>query len=573
MNRSQTIVDPGTNQTLATVEITADGNETVIEDTTHNFPFPAWLVNTTRTVSSTVDGNQTQYTTTITGDLVIQPPSDADPGDRSNTFYVILPAESIDLSFDYTVREVRNWTVTPQNVSRNISVGSSGVFSEFLVEQHGNADQTITTNVTGDLGEYLNIEPSFSVHPNTPHTGRLSYQVREDVPFGNYSGQLELASENETKTVNLTAVFQDEIVPTVKQLDVPETVMATTVPEWEALVTDNLAVDNVVANITKEVTVTDGNTTSIENRSVEAVEFTHVQNTDRWTAEFAETADMTQYYANITVTDTAGNSVTRMAPFTVEGLDAVQVENENFVFSSIRHQEQTTELILDNRVESPFTLQLDRFEYAGNTSVQVGVLAPSESSPEYFDEPGTELSFSKPGDYRLVIDSRSKESISDIYRYDGRLTIDVPEQHVNVSNIVFSGQINSADYPKPREMVIKEFRGVIGYGNVVQEFEDQFGDIGTEGSREYAYYIGRLPAENCRGNGDWSGCTSLAMGEVDRIIEENDELHRKAVFWKYVGGLGGLTAVVFMLVLWRKQQLHGRMFVRARLPKSEVFDR
>ncbi|QLG61963.1 hypothetical protein [Halorarum salinum] len=541
VNQTTTELEPGTNQTLGQLTVSSETNDTEILDTTHNFPFPVWLVNQSRTTTAANNTTHTQ----LSADILVRPPHDFEPGNRSNTFYLILPAESHQIQFDYAIREIRNWSVTPTNLTQNVSVGSNGLFGTLAVHQDGNADQTITTNVTGNLSPFLRVEPSFSVHPDTPHEARLTFQVPESTRFGNYSGRLLLTSGEDETRVNLSAVFLDQISPTIQTMELPESVMATQPAPWLLEISDNLAVDQVTANVSKVITVTEGNDTVRTNTSVTSVEFTHEANTDEWTAEFTDTADITQYYANLSITDTAGNTVHRMHAFTVAGLSAVDITQSNFQFTSIRHKEQATDQILTNSVDSPFSLQLDRFEYAGNASVQVGVLAPDESTPEYFDATGSSIEFTQPGEYQLVVDSREEESASGVYRFDGRLTVSVPDQHENVSDIVFGGQINSDEYPEPRELRIDEFEGFIGYDNVLEEFEARFGPVGSDGSRTYTYFLGRVPAENCRGFANWDGCRTISLGELERELDAADTAQTQRDLAVGLAIVAVLAAVVF----------------------------
>lgn len=530
-NQTTSLLEPGVNQTLAHLNVSSPDNTTEILDTTHNFPFPVWLVNQTRTVTQHQANNSTQYNTTMTADIVVRPPHDFEPGNRSNTYHLILPSESKQLQFDYGVREVRNWTATPTNLSQNVSVGSTGRFGAVVVKQRGNADQDITTNITGPLREFLKVERSFSVHPDTPHTVRLSHQVPADTQFGNYTGQLVLTSGTETRPVNLSAVFSDEILPTIHDVEVSAEVMATTEPTWELAADDNLAVASVIGNVSRVVTVTYNNTTRSENVSVASVAFPPENHTDRWQASFTDTADRGQYYVNLTVIDTAGNQVSTVRSFQIKRLESLQVQATNFEFESVRPDEPLTHDVFEIETETPVTVTLSSFtEFQTNDSMVPGIRKVGEASADTLTAVGDSITVSEPGTYELVVETDEKG------RFKGKLNYSTVAQHIAVPSSLFRGQFIDPQCPEESRFETRNYT-----------YDFRYSAGGCVGGR--AELVISLPGEQCQGYETAEQCINVRGLDFGRI----EDLESTVGWWKLVTGIAisiAFGAILLTAAVW-----------------------
>jgi len=527
VNQATDTLHPSQNQTLATITVDAADNTTELVDTAHNFPFPVWTVNTTRNVTTRQVNNSTRHHTRVTAALVARPSINVAPEPRTNTVHVILPAESHAVDLSYTVAELQNWSITNTSFITSLSVGNNGDLGQVVIENTGNTGAVLDVNATRNITPYYDQLPAdVSTNAGQEKTVVLQYQVPADTAFGTYGGQLRFTDDrNRTAAVNLSIPFRDERQPST-DLELPDEVMATTAPEWTVVATDNLDVATVTANVSRMVTVRRNNSTVQVNRSVGIVDFTHEAHTDQWTTEFTATENRGRYYANISVTDAAGNTVHRIHRFDVVALDAVNVLRPNFRMDGIRAQQQATAEVIRNTVESPFTLTLDRFDYGGNSSVEIGVIAPSADSPVYFDQVDDSKEFSETGTYTVVVESRGSEARPRTYQYDTVIGVTAPDQHVKVSDIVFRGQLISGSCPQTRKVETGGFHGILTCGDPVQAFEDRYGPSNATTGQSYAYVFGRVPEEVCLGDDQWGDCTDWSMGIIQDVEDANDRLRR-----------------------------------------------
>lgn len=557
---NQPVVSPGGSLTVGGFTVTNPGNSSVnvTDIVTNQLPF-----NVSYHPNSGIVKNQSNRTFNAT----VSVPDGFEPGEyQAGIVFVFENRSSIQRSFTVRVPEERNWTISNASVKQNVSVGSSGRLGTITLSNSGNARVDLETVTSGRLAEYIVVNQFISSYPGLEKQVVLEYRIPKTTPFGRYNGTITLTDRNGVnRSVNVSTRFRDVIDPQVSALQLSD-MMATTTQSIRVAASDNIGVSNISVNVTRQASETQGNTTVLVNRSVVVAELEHQPNSNLWTYEFKQSSEIGQYFARFVVTDEAGNTVILNRSFQVKGLDATQVLEPNFQFTSIRQGNEGEKVVIQNEIKSPFTLELERFAYAGNATIQVGVRPPGASSPEFFDAEGSTLEFEKQGEYTLVIDSRGEEKEQGIYDFDGRLTISVPKQHFNVSDIVFSGKVNSDDYPDPQETLMEEFRGYIGYGNVVEEFEKRYGTVGNDDSREYAYFIGRIPAEQCRGSSSWGDCTSFTMGTIEDVTEENDRMRRE----RNVAIAVAILSVFSVGLYLRKERLRGTL--HAYVPTKVNYD-
>lgn len=541
---------PGTNQSLGNLTIQADSANTSIEETTHTFPFPVALVNQTATTANN--------TTTITADVFAAPSSDYPSGNYTHKLFLSLPNDSITQPVSYTVPEVGNWSVTTNTTNRTLSVGSDGIYLNLTVDQRGNTVQTIDTNLTGNLSQLLSPPTSLTARPNNPDTAAVTYDLDPSTPFGTYTGTLRLSTQNTTRAMNLTATVVDNIAPEIRDTTFPD-LMATTTETLSIVAGDNLAVDTVTANITRPVTVTVNNSTVTRNRTVVNASFTQTSEPEIWSYTFEDTAERSTYTASITVTDTAGNTATTTEQFTVTDLNTTRVTAPDLQMDAIPASEEGSRAVIVNDQKSPFNVTRDSFTYAGNATLKIGLRHEDDDAATYFDDTDT-LQFSQPGQYEVVVNSFAEEPVAGTYDYTSQLSVQVPEQHVPVDDLVVNGMVDASPYPIPQAIRVGEFDGYIGYGNAINRFIDLYGEP-EPNSSEYAYVVGRVNKTQCRDGNRWGDCTSLTMGQYEQVRDDNEDLRRQnralstRLYLSIAVGLFGL------FLIWRCFTLAGLLKV------------
>ena len=471
-------------------------------------------------------------------------------------------------NYQVTVPEVANWTVTPRNLKTGVSVGSSGELNNITIGLKGNTETRLTANITGNLSEYYDTAPFFTVYPSLSKQVTVGYRVPSTTSFGYYTGDLILEDEQgRNQTVNLSATFKDRTKPEIGSADFPD-IMATQVQKATVEASDNLKIAAVQAEILRTDTVKSNNETVEVNKTVGDYRLNHVANSDDYELSFEETGEIGTYYVNLTVNDTSGNTVYQQEKFRVNGLDAVQITEQDFEFNKIKDRSEAQRVVISNKVKSPFNLSVKSLTYEGNTTLKIGIIPPDASQPRFFED--GKLSFKETGEYALVVKSVEEEPEQGLFEYTGSLRIEVPPQHHELQKVFFGGKIDSFGYPEPKQIYegSSEFEGYIGYSfdSVEDEFEGLYGSLDSDQGVDYAYKISRIPVDACRGNEDWGSCSTLTMGEYQDTQKSNEELREKAGDWQLIGALAVIAFFLYML----KERRRGLFATVPKFKKSEL---
>lgn len=535
-----TVAGPGENTTLG--NLTVGVNNTSIGDVDSDSQFAtSW--------------NFTENGTAATGPVSIVVPRDASP--QNNSFSVTVEWQNGSTvttgPIQYSVPAVSNVTYNRANMSNDVSVGSDGVFGNLTLVQEGNSAEEIDVNMTGNLSAFLGAPGSVTMFRTRSYNLRVTFQVPRDTAFGHYAGQIDFVGENGTvdHTVNMSSVFRDDINPDIETVDIPD-VMATTPLTVEAEVTDNLNVSTVEADIVREVSVTDGNTTTLQNQTLGTFSLGQRPQTDSWNVTVQDTDEIGTYYATLTANDTSGNTDNVTERFVIEGLNATNTVGDEIIFDTIRHDAESHADLLTNSFESPFNVTLTQFNYGNNASLQVGVLPPGSDAPRYFDDVNDTQQFSEAGRYRLVVNSLDADDINGSLEYNGQIRVDTPIQDPENPEVVFTGLVSAENRPDPTRLQIGEFNGYIGYGNTVPRFEEEFGSL--DRYTDAVVYIGVMNSTRCLGVNSWSGCSTLSFGELERAESEREAAVDRAEMMTFqrnlalVGGLGFSGWVVLSVV-------------------------
>lgn len=460
------------------------------------------------------------------------------------------------------VPEVSNWSLSTASLNRTISVGSSGELTNLTVALRGNTPIQISANLTGGLAQYLETNPVFTVYPGLQKNIVVGFQVPKTTDFGGYEGRMVFTDGSGTnQSVNISAKLEDRIDPSIDDTSFPN-LMATRSQRFEVVADDNLNISSVSAEIVRAVEVKKDNQTVRMNETVGSYRFKHKKNTDSWALDFTDTEVIAPYYVNLTVNDTAGNTVYRAEKFQVKGLDSIEVLQSNFEFESVypsdtaSKQSKATEKFLQIDKETPVSIKLERFSHADqNSSITVGVLKPGEEVATKI-QAGESAQSSKSGQYKLVVQSDEIES------YSGRLNITLPEQHVGSRYrlIEFEGLINDPKYVPEQKHSLGVFESQLSY-------EDNDNDP----------YPDRMqldlsaPADRCKGFVEARKCPALndwTLGEIPRIEEENQKLTNQRNYAVWFAILSG----ILVALKYRRDMLQDRI-VGAKRVKKEDFNK
>jgi len=282
------------------------------------------------------------------------------------------------------------------------------------------------------------------------------------------------------------------------------------------------------------------NGTETVNETKTRLEFLHMANSNRWQANF-ETGEINRFYANLTVFDKAGNSVTDLFTFNVKGLNSTHVLNSSFVLPDSFPDYGVNKTVLRNDIDSRVVLELDYLQHTGNDSnIWAGIKGPNDKTAEQFENPGDTIAVSSEGKYQLVVVSDQVE------RYSGKIRVRPPEAHIdNIRNITFSGEFRRNMYPQTERLSLRQFEGNISLVN------------NSYGVGRFVQIRVRAPAEVCKGYRTWDACLrehGFDLGRVEDVEDENDNLAYWMERWKKLAGLFLLFAVAY----WRKENIVGR---------------
>ena len=423
------------------------------------------------------------------------------------------------------------FSVSPGNVSESVSVNRYGMTLENVslkyTDNLSTSTRSFETVVSGNVSEIVDFPSRVTLFHNESSSFPLVGNVGESQGFGSYTGNLSLTAtgnSNFTESVSLNISVFDDIDPVIDSASV-NNVMSTETVSWSVEASDNLNVSGVEGSVLQEVEVSRGNSTVTENETVDQVSFDSMDGMYNYT--FSDSDSIGQYYLNLSVVDTSGNTVSSVYPFRVEGLESISVLEENFVFDTIRPKEDTSVDLVNSRIEGKnLSFRLENLSYGGNATVDIGVRPPNGDSPEILDA-GETREFDQKGVYELVLLHSGSDEVKGAHRVTGEVSVVRPDQHVGRSRVssVFTGTVKNLDKPPELCQRFSEFDGCIGYSldSVRSLFDDRY-NISDSESKDFAYLIGRVPTSEVEGSDSWGDETSLTIGEYNETLSENQDL-------------------------------------------------
>lgn len=482
---------------------------------------------------------------------------------RNYTGKVILK-NGYNKTFKISVPKSFEWNVSENVLNGTISVGSSGQVNTTKINVRSNINPSFNGKVTGNISDYFSVD-RFQFEEKGLYTAVLGYGVNEEVPFGNYTGELVVKEENQgvNKTVNLSYRFKDEIKPEIKSIKTKD-FMATERPKIKVSTKDNIGISKVKAKIQKK-NESSGNYTNFK----ENIKFEQKKNTETWYYELKETSEEADYRVNITAADTSGNKVSSNASYRIKRLDVIKIEEDNFRFDSIWPNDKKSREIVRNEKNISASLILEESELPEDSGISFGVLKPGDEQPIPLEE-GDPVGIEEEGSYELVVETSSESRFNESRDYSGVVKVVKPEEHVNLSDIVFGGTLQSDQYPKPTSMAVGKFRGRLTYLESANEsnISELLSEIDSVND-SLAVYVGTVPRKNCQGTMQWDdgGCTGFSIGEMERVeqnntalVKENEEIregrknHWIAIFFAGVL-ISGINYLNFVIRSYSKKNL------------------
>jgi len=398
----------------------------------NTFPFPLEVGNDSITANVSLDFPPQTYT----GEVVLE-----------NNY-----------SHSYTINVLRStdWSLNKDSIEQVVNVGTSGRFTNQSLSLEGNSNATISTELTGNVSQYLDVTDRTTVFPGVDSRIVLSYQVPRTTEYGNYTGFLNLTgSYGQYEEIPLDFQFKDNTTPEIERVETPD-FDATFPEEFTVEASDNIEVGSLEATVLKEVR----NNGTLENRSVTRLEFSSQKNTDLWTAEPPASENGT-YYLEGVVVDEAGNNQTFISSYKVDSLNAVSVD-QSLELRNYRVESEILEKFGSINRSTKMNVRLDSFSQPLQSPNETWTVAVQTSNGKQFlrDESST-VTVRGPTDLELFVYSNSAE------RFNGRLSFNPVDQHVPVNDVSFSGSYLECTVPEER--TFNTFNKTIRYSPVDSE--------------------------------------------------------------------------------------------------------
>lgn len=401
-------------------------------------------------------------------------------------------------SYQLDIQRYTNWSFNKDRIEKDVNVGTSGRFTNQSISLRGNTNTTVSTEISGNVSEYIDATELVTVFPGVESRIVLSYQVPRTTEYGNYTGVLNLTgSHGEFREIPLQFQFKDNTTPEIESVDTPD-FDATFPEEFSVEASDNIGVDSVEATVLQQVT----NNGTEENRTLNGLEFESKNNSDEWTATPSGEEQGT-YYLDGQVVDEAGNEVNFTSKYEVRPLNAVSVE-ESLGLRNYRVESEISEKFGSINRSTRMNIRLESFSQSLQSANETWTLAiETDSGKQFLREEGSTITVEGPTDLNLFVYGDSAD------RFNGRLSFN-PVDNVPVNNVSFSGSY--LDCTVPKERTFNTFNKSISYSPVNSE---NCGEAGWNVS----YFVS---ASNIGPNTDLEESTRIYIPEeVEESIDQN----------------------------------------------------
>lgn len=428
-----------------------------------------------------------------------------------------------------------SWSFDQDRVNESFSVGSSSSLN-LSINGLSNSSESVDINTNGNFSDFVySIQSPVQTIPGQDVSVLNQVSVDRDQQFGYYNGSIEGVGGNTSDSVPVELHIVDDVDPEIISTSFGSG-MALTNLSFSVDARDNLNVSGVEMDLFREVEVVEDNETVLVNESFMENVSMSKSGSSTYSYTLSDTDDIGQYFANVTITDSSGNSVNTTESFRVNGLDSVHVSDSNFVFDTIEAKGETGfDLVNSSIGGKEFSVSLKSLSFGGNESVSVGVRPPGDDGFEVLEEGGEGRSYSESGVYELVLLHSGSDELEGTHRVTGELFVERPLQHVEPvnSSVSFSGTVKNLDKPQSDCLGVGAFDSCIGYSfdGVKKLFEDRHGSIDEGGNESmgYAWKISRVPTSQVEGTSEWGDSTGFTMGEFERKVDEAEQRESEAV--------------------------------------------
>lgn len=363
----------------------------------------------------------------------------AQPG-TENGFIIATTDDGRDeLQHQFNIIEKSQWELVNlgnKTENQSVSLGTSGNLFEFGIDNQGNTDLQFSMDITGNASKVIDITDSTSVGSDTERGVLVSYSAPRDLEKGDYPGEIMVDQNNNTEKFNVSVELVDDIDPEIRSIDNPESVQATNSIDLEVFATDNLGVNNV----TGEVVYT-GNQNNNSTNSTQSwdVTFTQSNNDPRiWETTFDDTTEIGSHRLDVEVSDASNNTVTDNSTFEVESLDVVNV-TRNIEFAKARKETMVTEQGFVIGEETPVTVTASGINAQGDWTI---LIREPSGNRRFLNNNGNSLTVRETGEYDVGF------STDETGLYNGELNYSLVDQHVDVPNTEFNGEIVNYTLPE-----------------------------------------------------------------------------------------------------------------------------
>jgi len=435
-------LQPGQKNLAGNFTVTASNETVEVTDiVTNGLPFTASYSPS----SSTID-NRTQNIETR-----ISVPSDFPAGNVSGeAIFVLANRSNIQKPVNFQVTKNRNWTISDYNFKNNVSVGNGGKLGEIQFRNNGNTRVDLQVNSSGNLTQFLGLE-STTLYRGTSDTYFVNYDIPRSTEFGYYNSSVTFYTdtENESRTVNLSARFLDKIKPELEAKQF-EDFSATKPSTFKIDASDNIKVNRVSTEVLYETQVQRNNSTVTVNQSLENISFDRKEDTTIWTGKMQNNDRVGEYYINGSITDRAGNTVYFTDRYSVSQLDVITTKS-NIELPAYKYDSEFTYPVGNIERDTDLTVTLDSFNQpleddSSGESWSIGLNTPS--GKEYFSNVKSSITLEQAGEISLFVYGDTPE------RFQGELSYNPIDEHTNLNKTTFYGRFTDYTSPKDREFVL-----------------------------------------------------------------------------------------------------------------------
>jgi hypothetical protein len=421
-----TTFEPGEEKNVGTLNIENTGNDT-LQNVNLDFSGYPFITN------ARPNGFDISPGSTQASNIEFNIPAGFTAGNISGD--VIVSGENIQTkSIEHMIKveNVEKWNLTGNDINGTLNSGDTGTLGSFNIFNSGNTDINFNINYTGSVTNFTNINEELRIFRGADRDIQLGYSVPSDLEQGNYNGTVEFITGNKSVNRSVSIDVVDNVNPNINEVNVPETIEATRPVNIEAVISDNVKVENAEIQFWYK-TVNNTN-------KVDEVNFTQSDG-NVYTSDYNGLSRTGDYLVKILATDTAGNTKVVERNMTLEGLNSIDV-NENIIFPTAKSGNKVKEHLMYIDTQTPVTIELSDGQNFGTWSV--GIIMPN-GNRKFINNINESIQVNEQGNYSIVYESNTQGS------YFGTLEYYPIEEHVSLNETSYSGEMTNYTVPESFE--------------------------------------------------------------------------------------------------------------------------